>query len=1413
MKNALLPNRLRYWLLPILALVLLINYVSQARLRPDNPTVRPGLKSAPERPKETAPKSKVRRTRSKQTPASNDPIRFTLQADKRQVAVGEEIELTITAQLMGLSPNLMFFLPGSNAYTLKLLTPAGFQATGGDFAEYVTEELTYPAKTQATYHLRGHFTAPTEGLSFRLLRSHGQANSQSLYEEKARLQITVQAQSDGAARLSDPCAGISLSAQASSTIVSVGGSVTLSAACTGCSGGGGSTLYSTNFDGQAPNTDFQSSYTDQISVVSNAQEGDNSAYCSLTDHTGNSGGKMLRFRGEDAGSVWIKERSVTNGTTYTFSVWAKPVFQGNPASGATQQTLKLKVKVNDIDYEMASQSIGASNPSCTGGWVQLSGSWTATTTGSVPFSIQVPNATSWQHAFVLDDIQISSGGGGSGASYEWRSLPGNNIIASGASTQVTPTQAGTYQYRVTLTSGSCTTQQDVTVTVASTTARIRTRPNFDCCLSRYMGGTFEGSDDQTNWTLLGTITAPPQQNAWVDYPLNTPTVWRYLRYVSSANAYGDLVELQFWRDGQKLTGVPFGSTGVHINESKYHYSSAFDSDSTTIWATRVNGTQNYAGLDTKSTADVFKACILTRSNFDCCMSRYLGGSFQSSPDSTTWTTLYTISPTSLPAQDTWTEYSLSPPANWRYIRFLASAENFSYGDLMELEFRKNGVKLMGVPFGSASAHLNQPQNYSYAKAFDGNPTTLWSGQTYATQNFAGLDTKPCNFTPTAVVSNTNPACSSTVSLSATCSGTDCSGVAYAWTGPNGFTSNSQTVNATVPNTTGNYSYTVTASKSGCIKTATVAINTTCNTSTPRFYVGRAVPGVFDPELYQDATGDWWIREKATNYTDNRPRHYNINRAHVPDGSGGLLSANGYKLGNRGGRYIVEMTRWQGPDSWRKIDIEAFRMEFILPGSMNEPDAIETPTSFVPSENYIDNSVAMVPAHDTLKGKITVKVKYNEVHQDSQLKALGATHFGKNTSETNLNKMQVINGEPWDGGSTAIDRTTFRGLSDGYIQAAAQQGIPALYFTDFETQARDWSVVSLNWDGDNDATLRKFYTYHEALINKNPGRLVTDYYRNIVNNKGFPDPGNGQPNPLHRKYVRQYSNPDTAVTEAYRGFIRENGTPASLRNLYNVWLLDDYGRETFEPNNQYELYRSYSMIHDSRIMRKVVGNSKRIISYAWPGADYDIGYTLKREIPGKGWVSHYARRYKSAAAVEMETYLAYLVTDGYSPFHDQASSTNNPELACPWGDMSDYWETSNHSPTPISTTMRDHCYPREPQYYNEHVNLAEYKLSKVNTILDGGYAQDAPFNLTGSTTSFLNEEGETAILHRAANKQHIVLKKVKVIPNGKDEAFVMAVNPFANESDKSTLTVKLADDWIVTITTSGKWPTLKRFTHP
>jgi hypothetical protein len=107
-----------------------------------------------------------------------DPIRFTIKTDAGHITLNEEFEIRITASYTALNPNLVYVFEGSNSFKLKVVTPEGFQQTGGTFRDFAGVELT-KSKPTITYTLKGKFTSPTNDGSFLLLRSHRNATTDS----------------------------------------------------------------------------------------------------------------------------------------------------------------------------------------------------------------------------------------------------------------------------------------------------------------------------------------------------------------------------------------------------------------------------------------------------------------------------------------------------------------------------------------------------------------------------------------------------------------------------------------------------------------------------------------------------------------------------------------------------------------------------------------------------------------------------------------------------------------------------------------------------------------------------------------------------------------------------------------------------------------------------------------------------------------------------------------------------------------------------------------------------------------------------------------------------------------------------------------------------------------------------------
>lgn len=137
------------------------------------------------------------------TPTLNDPIRFRIACNKSVIGLGETLELTITAELLNIAPSLLFFHSGASAYRLKLLQPVGFEQTGGELADEVTDALSFPSHALMTYRIQGHFQRFESGTSFRLLRGPAQGSGQDLFVEKATVKVKAESEQTSAKRKGD----------------------------------------------------------------------------------------------------------------------------------------------------------------------------------------------------------------------------------------------------------------------------------------------------------------------------------------------------------------------------------------------------------------------------------------------------------------------------------------------------------------------------------------------------------------------------------------------------------------------------------------------------------------------------------------------------------------------------------------------------------------------------------------------------------------------------------------------------------------------------------------------------------------------------------------------------------------------------------------------------------------------------------------------------------------------------------------------------------------------------------------------------------------------------------------------------------------------------------------------------------
>ena len=130
----------------------------------------------------------------------------------------------------------------------------------------------------------------------------------------------------------------------------------------------------------------------------------------------------------------------------------------------------------------------------------------------------------------------------------------------------------------------------------ATQARFVPRSGYEY---RMIGGKFQGSNDGTAYTTLATITQSPVRGQYNTVKFASPAFYRYLRYLSPNNGYGNIAELEF--DGAsgtgvaKISGTPFGTAGSWANSGNT-YVKAFDGSLATFFDA-ATGNNDFAGID------------------------------------------------------------------------------------------------------------------------------------------------------------------------------------------------------------------------------------------------------------------------------------------------------------------------------------------------------------------------------------------------------------------------------------------------------------------------------------------------------------------------------------------------------------------------------------------------------------------------------------------------------------------------------------------------------------------------------------------------------------------------------------------------------------------------------------------------
>ena len=102
------------------------------------------------------------------------------------------------------------------------------------------------------------------------------------------------------------------------------------------------------------------------------------------------------------------------------------------------------------------------------------------------------------------------------------------------------------------------------------------------------------------------------------------------------------------------------------------------------------------------------------------------------PVTGTYTTIYMI--TANPSLN-WSEASVNL-GNYRYLRY--RGPNNSHGNVAEIEFYRNGVKLNGTRYGTLGSWNNEGNTFD--EALDGNVNTFFDAPT-SSGAYVGIDTQ------------------------------------------------------------------------------------------------------------------------------------------------------------------------------------------------------------------------------------------------------------------------------------------------------------------------------------------------------------------------------------------------------------------------------------------------------------------------------------------------------------------------------------------------------------------------------------------------------------------------------------------------------------------------------------------------
>lgn len=120
-----------------------------------------------------------------------DPIKFTIKTNAASVSLDEEMEFTITADLLHFPTNTAFIFKDQYSFSLKLVVPDGFKQTGGTYRDYVGTTLS-AKNPSVSYTIKGKFVKESNDHEFILLRGSKDTNDHSQFAYVTSVSYTIQ---------------------------------------------------------------------------------------------------------------------------------------------------------------------------------------------------------------------------------------------------------------------------------------------------------------------------------------------------------------------------------------------------------------------------------------------------------------------------------------------------------------------------------------------------------------------------------------------------------------------------------------------------------------------------------------------------------------------------------------------------------------------------------------------------------------------------------------------------------------------------------------------------------------------------------------------------------------------------------------------------------------------------------------------------------------------------------------------------------------------------------------------------------------------------------------------------------------------------------------------------------------------